>query len=70
MNWEAPKWYMTTQEFADLVVETLEETGYFKKTDLSHPEDIVIAFTTTAEAIAKGAGFAGRKIYEHGRQAN
>lgn len=65
MNWELPNWYMTTQEFADLVVDTLEDSGYFKKTDLCHPEDIVVAFTSVAEAIAKGAGFVGRKVHKN-----
>lgn len=64
MTWESPAWYMTTEEFSTLVVDALDEQGYFKKGELSHPEDIVIAFTSVAESIAKGAGFAGRKTYE------
>lgn len=54
---------MTPREFADLVVESLEATNHFKSDELAHPEDIVIAFTTQAEAIAIGVGAAGRKIY-------
>ena len=63
MNWDRPAWYMTTQEFADLVVSSLEQTNHFKRDELVHPEDIVAAFTTQAEAIAMGAGFVGKKIY-------
>lgn len=63
MNWERPSWYMTTQEFADLVVRSLEETNHFRRGERAHPEDIVIAFVTQAEAIAIGAGAAGRKIH-------
>lgn len=63
MSWTKPDWYMTPQEFADLVVESLEATNHFKRNELAHPEDIVIAFTTQAEAIALGAGAAGRKIH-------
>lgn len=59
-----PDWYITPQEFADLVVESLERTNHFKRGERAHPEDIVIAFVTQAEAIAIGAGAAGRKIYE------
>ena len=54
---------MTPREFADLVVASLEATNHFKSNELAHPEDIVIAFTTQAEAIAIGAGAAGRKIH-------
>lgn len=64
MSLELPKWYMTTEEFATLVVDSLEEQNYFKKGERAHPEDIVIAFTSTAESIAKGAGFMVRKMYE------
>lgn len=62
--WNKPDWYMTPREFADLVVKSLEETHHFKSNEAAHPEDIVIAFVTQAEAIAIGAGAAGRKIYE------
>lgn len=70
MTWERPAWYMTTEEFAELVVSSLEQTGHFNRNEQVHPEDIVVAFTTQAEAIALGAGFAGRKVYEHGRQTD
>lgn len=63
MSWNKPDWYMTPREFADLVVRSLEETNHFKSDELAHPEDIVIAFTTQAEAIALGAGAAGRKVH-------
>lgn len=55
---------MTTQEFADLVVRSLEETNHFKRSERVHPEDIVSAFVTQAEAIAIGAGAAGKKMYD------
>lgn len=60
---------MTPQEFADLVVESLEATNHFKRNELAHPEDIVIAFTTQAEAIALGAGAAGRKVHAAAKDA-
>ena len=43
--------YMTTREFADLVIEALEEQNYFKSEDTAHPYDIAIAFTTVGETI-------------------
>jgi hypothetical protein len=62
MSWEKPDWYLTPQEFADLVIDSLEATNHFKRDELAHPEDLVIAFTIQAEAIAIGAGAAGRKV--------
>jgi hypothetical protein len=58
---------MTTEEFSDLIVNALETTNHFKKGERVHPEDIVAAFVTHAEAIAIGAGAAGKKMWEHER---
>lgn len=54
-------YYVTPEEFAEVVVSVLDQTGYFKRGLPSHPEDIVIAFTTTAEAVAAGMGYIIRK---------
>jgi hypothetical protein len=59
-----PSWYVTPQEFADLVVETMEEIGYFKADEFHHPEDICISFQTVSEALAKGMGYAGRRVFD------
>jgi len=45
--------YMTTREFADMVVDILDEQNYFKKDDTAHPGDICIAFSTVSETIGK-----------------
>jgi putative N-acetylmannosamine-6-phosphate epimerase len=50
--------YMTTREFADLVVAALEEQNYFKRSDVAHPQDIAYAFTTVAETIGTTMGWA------------
>lgn len=68
MSWNKPEWYMTTQEFADLVVGALDTTNHFKKGERAHPEDIVVAFVTHAEAIAIGAGAAGRRVFERNQK--
>lgn len=44
--------YMTTEEFAAMIVDTLHEQNYFKKGSKNHPGDLVIAFTSAAETIA------------------
>lgn len=64
MSWQKPDWYITPEEFASVVIESMEEIGYFKRNESAHPEDIVIAFTSVSEAVAKGAGFVGRKLYD------
>lgn len=69
MSWKRPDWYMTTQEFADLVVHSLEVTNHFKKDERVHPEDIVAAFVTAAETIAIGAGAAGKKVWAEKKKA-
>ena len=50
--------YMTTEEFAAMIVDTLDEQNYFKKGSKNHPGDIVAAFTTTAETIGTAMGWA------------
>jgi len=61
---EVPKYYMTPEEFVDVVLDSMEELNYFKRNEKAHPEDIVISFVTQAEAVAKGASFVIRKIAE------
>ena len=43
---------MTTEEFAAMIVDSLDEQNYFKKGTKNHPADIVVAFVSTAETIA------------------
>ena len=50
--------YMTTEEFAAMIVDSLDEQNYFKKGTKNHPVDIVIAFVSTAETIASTVGWA------------
>lgn len=59
-----PEWYITPEEFADLVIEVSEEIGYFKRNERQHPEDIAINFITVAQSVAAGMGYAGRKIHK------
>ena len=57
--------YITPEEFAELVVVSLEETGHFGRKKRVHPEDLVIAFTTQAMAVALGAGFSVKQAYKN-----
>ena len=56
--------YMTTEEFADMVVQALHDQEYFKKGSKNHPGDIVIAFTSAAESIAAALEWAISKEHE------
>lgn len=69
MAWNKPSWYITPEEFAQIVVEALEQTNHFKRDEAAHPEDIVIAFTSHAEAVAIGMGVAGRKMHKAEKKA-
>ena len=60
-NSNVPDWYLTVDEFARLVADTVYECGYFKRGDRMHPEDIEAAFTSTATAVSRGISFAGVK---------
>jgi hypothetical protein len=55
---------MTTQEFADLVVEALHEQNYFKKGETAHPGDICFAFSTVAETIGAAMTWAIKQEHE------
>ena len=50
--------YMTTREFADLVVQALDEQNYFKVDQVAHPQDISYAFTTIGETIGMAMSWA------------
>lgn len=56
--------YMTTREFADLVVEALHEQNYFKYDDVAHPQDIAYAFTTVGETIGSAMYWAIQQEYK------
>lgn len=45
--------YMTTTEFAALIVSSLDEQTYFKKDIEYHPADIYSAFVSSGETISK-----------------
>jgi hypothetical protein len=55
---------MTTEEFADMVVQALHDQNYFKKDSKNHPGDIVIAFTSAAENIASALEWAISREHE------
>lgn len=50
--------YMTTREFADLVVDALHEQNYFRDGETAHPGDIAIAFSTVGETIGTAMSWA------------
>jgi hypothetical protein len=68
MKYEHPEWYMTTQEFADLIVLTLEENDYFKSNEKAHPQDIEYMFSIIGKAIAQGVSYVGTKSSQKNTQ--
>lgn len=67
-NWTRPAWYLTPQEFADIIVDSLENNNYFKRNEKAHPVDIEAAFSTTASAIATAIDAIGKKIHDEERK--
>jgi chaperonin GroEL (HSP60 family) len=63
-EWKKPAWYLTPQEFANIIVDSLEDNNYFKRDEKAHPVDIEAAFSTTASAIAHAIDAIGKKIYD------
>lgn len=63
-KWGNSNLYMTTREFADLVVDALHEQNYFKKDDTAHPQDIAYAFTTVGETIGSAMSWAIKQEHE------
>jgi hypothetical protein len=54
--------YMTTREFADLVVKSLEDQAYFKPTDVCHPEDLSSAFNMMSSTIGTALSWGNSRI--------
>ena len=67
-NWIKPAWYLTPQEFADIIVDSLESNNYFKRDEKSHPVDIEAAFSTTASAVATAIDAIGKKMHEEAKR--
>lgn len=61
--------HMTTKEFAELVIDALDEQNYFKKGEPAHPADIAIAFSTVGETIGTAMTWAIRQEFEIRKQA-
>ena len=53
--------FMTPQEFADLIVDTLHDSNYFSRDQKAHPIDIEAAFSSVAFAIASGIDAIAKK---------
>ena len=68
-NWKKPAWYLTPEEFANIIVDSLEDNNYFKRNEKAHPVDIESAFSTTASAIAHAIDAVGKKMHEAEKQA-
>jgi hypothetical protein len=60
--------YMTTREFADLVVEALNEQKYFKHDEVAHPQDIAYAFSTVGETIGSALYWAIKQEHESNKK--
>jgi hypothetical protein len=56
--------YMSTEEFAALVVNALDEQEYFKRGVKAHPDDIATAFSALSETIGTALSWAVAKKYE------
>ena len=63
-DWKKPAWYLTPQEFANIIVDSLEDNNYFKRDEKAHPVDIEAAFSTTATAVAHAIDAIGKKMHE------
>jgi hypothetical protein len=61
--------YMTTREFADLVIDALHEQNYFKRYDVAHPQDIAMSFATVGESIGTAMSWAISKEHEAKKKA-
>lgn len=60
--------YMTTREFADLVIQALHEQNYFKNDDVAHPQDIAYAFTTVGETIGNAMSWAIKQEHKSSKK--
>lgn len=69
-SWIKPAWYLTPQEFADIIVDSLENNNYFKRNEKAHPVDIEAAFSTTASAVATAIDAIGKKMHEENNRTN
>jgi hypothetical protein len=67
-NYGSSNLYMTTREFADLVVEALNEQSYFKHGEVAHPQDIAYAFSTVGETIGSALYWAIKQEHESNKK--
>jgi hypothetical protein len=51
MNEDLPFWYVTPQEFLDIVLQSIVDTSYFSLDDKAHPEDIACSVSSIMPAV-------------------
>jgi transposase len=68
MKSKNPEWYMTPEEFAAIIILTLEENDYFRSNEKAHPQDIEYMFSIIGKAIAQGVSYAGTKASQKNTQ--
>lgn len=44
------EWYLTPQEFADIILDSIESSSSLKRNKKSHPDDLFAAFSAAAAA--------------------
>jgi hypothetical protein len=65
-----PEWYMTPEEFAAIIILTLEENDYFKSDEKAHPQDIEYMFSIIGKAIAQGVSYIGTTSSKNKQKKN
>lgn len=60
--------YMTTEEFAQMIVDILDEQNYFKKGTRHHPYDLAVSFTTVGETIGQAMEWAIKREHAARKQ--
>ncbi len=61
MNHDLPSWYLTTEEFAALLVGSIESAKYFDKGKRYHPEDLASAFFSVCQTAENCFSLVGQK---------
>jgi hypothetical protein len=61
--------YMNTREFADLVIQALNDQNYFSRDEVAHPGDIAFAFSTIAETVGATMSWAISQEHSHKKNA-
>lgn len=62
------EWYLTPQEFADIILDSIESSSSLKRNKKAHPDDLFAAFSAAAAAASISTSRIGNRLNQKNKK--